>query len=98
VKNLLLKTPRQHRGGEIVSALGFAAYLAGEALHQPDSRMVVVLAIFTAVSVWTLLSILAAPGGKEESGVTPSFLIGQSSVTLLLAACLVLTVRALLGA
>lgn len=95
MKKFLLKTPRQYRGGEIVSALGFAAYLAGEALRQPDSRMVFVLAAFTVISVWTLLSILSAPDGKEKSGVTASFLIGQTSVTLLLAGCLVLTLREL---
>ena len=95
MKKLLLKTPRQYRGGEVLSALGFAAYLAGEALRLPDSRMVFVLTGFTVISVWTLLSILAARQEKRKSGVTPSFLIGQSAVTLLLAGCLVLTLREL---
>lgn len=95
MKNFLLKTPRQYHGGEILSALGFAIYLSGEALHQPDSRMILVLAVFTAISVWTLFSILAAPKEKGTSSVTPSFLIGQSAVTLLLTGCLVLTLREL---
>lgn len=95
MKKLLLKTPRQYRVGEVLSALGFAAYLAGEALRLPDGKMVFVLAVSSVISVWTLISILTAPQGKGKSGVTPSFLIGQSAVALLLVSCLVLTLREL---
>lgn len=95
MRKLLLKTSRQYRVGEVLSALGFAAYLAGEALRLPDNRMVFVLAVFTVISAWTLISVLAARQEKRKFGVTPSFLIGQSAVTLLLAGCLVLTLREL---
>lgn len=98
MRKFLLKTPRQYRGGGIASALGFVVCLAGEALRLPDSRMAFALAAFTALSVWTLISALAAPHGGDSAGVTPSFLIGQTAVTLLLAGCLVLTLRAVFQA
>lgn len=97
MKHPLMKTPRQFRVGQFLSALGFVAYLAGEALRLPETAMTAVLAVFAVLSVWTLLSILAAPE-KADSGVTSSFVVGQTAVTILLAGTLFLTIRQMIRA
>ena len=97
ITKLLLKTLHQFRIGEILSAIGFAAYVAGTALGFSDTTMVVVLAIFSLISVWTLLSLFLLPAEQKKSVITPSFTIGQTAVTILLVSCLVLTIRVIAG-
>ena len=98
MEKYLFNDRRKLGWGQVTSAAGFLLYLIGSALALPEGVLAVLLVIFTAVAVWTLLSIIGYPEDKKQEDVTRNTLWGQGSLTLLLAACAYLTLRGLVAA
>jgi len=85
------------RFGQTASALGFLLYLAGSALALPETVLAAGLLVFTAIAVWTMLSIVGYPDETREKDITYSVVWGQGALTLMLAACAWLTLRGLVS-
>ena len=97
MKNLLFHNLHQLHVGQILSGVGFLLFAVGSALALPDLWMAVLLAIFTLIALWTLLSIVFYPKKQKILDVSYNIIWGQSALTFLLGACAVLTIRELMG-
>ena len=93
MRTLLFKNLRQIHLGEIISGIGFLAYLVGAALEWPGVLMTAGAAIFMVIAIWTLVSMLVYPKEKRIKEFSYNLIIGQGALTVLLGACLYLTVR-----
>ncbi|MCI2057414.1 MAG: hypothetical protein LKJ86_09810 [Oscillibacter sp.] len=93
MEKYLLKTTRQLQIGEIVSAVGFGIYIVAAALAAADAVQLIILAVFSLVAVWEMVSMVLMTPEKRQQEVTTSLLWGHSAITIFLVGCLVLTIR-----
>lgn len=93
-KGFFLNTVPQLRKGAVVSALGFALFVAASALVPALSGWVAL--VFAGVSVYVFWS-MTLVAGREKGAVSYSLAWGQGAVTLMLCACAVLSVKEWLG-
>ena len=90
-KGLLLQTTKQINIGAGISGVGFLLYLAASALKIQLAADVISI-IFAIVAVWTFLS--AASGRRRsKEAVSYSLLRGTGALTILLVACVALTLK-----
>ena len=93
MEKFLLQSLHAIHIGQIVSALGIAVYFVLCALSVPEAAIAVVLVIFTLISVWVLLSVIAYP---ERAEISYNITWGQSAVTLILFTVMYLTLKSLI--
>lgn len=94
-RGVLFQTQKQMNNGAIASGIGFAGYLVLMALEMEQIANFVAIA-FGVVALWTLLSV-AIGRRRDKEAVSYNLLWGQGALTVLMVACAVLSVQALLG-
>ena len=93
-KGFFLSTVPQLQKGAIVSAIGFALFVATSALVPALSGWVAL--VFAGVSLYVFWSLVRV-AEREKGLVGYSLAWGQGAVTLMLCACAVLSVKEWLG-
>lgn len=94
-KGFLLQTVKEMNIGAVVSGVGFLLYLLASAV-VPGIVADVIAWVFGVIALYVWFSVMTGRHADKEA-VSYNLLWGQSAVTLMLAACAVLSIRVRLG-